>query len=280
MRTATAPVAQREFGGTIRTLEVFEDNALVRATVRTTPGSGAVLVVDGGGSLRTALVGDLLAAFARDNGWSGIVLNGAVRDVETLARRSISASKRSVREPDEEREDRHGRDGSARHVRRRDLSPGRIPLRRRRRNSRERARADLKSARGFPKRKYTAFENAGAYFALVRRALGELVDGEHFFDAVDTGIVYEVLYEIPGWPRVIKGRTALMSAFRDYVDNIALDSADSSAVHVTDDGRVVVIEYEIRGTILETNGRMRTGFARSSRSKTGRSHIGETTWIR
>ena len=76
--------AHEYFAGPIRTLDVYEDNALVRASLQT-PGNGAVLVIDGGGSLRTALVGDVLAAFARDNGWNGLIVNGAVRDVEALA---------------------------------------------------------------------------------------------------------------------------------------------------------------------------------------------------
>jgi ketosteroid isomerase-like protein len=101
-------------------------------------------------------------------------------------------------------------------------------------------------------RKYTAYKRAAPYFNLVRDALGDLVDGEHFFDAVADSITYEVLYEIPGWPRVIKGRTPLMDAFRGYVDNIALQSADKLVAHRTDDGRVVVIEYEVHGTILAT----------------------------
>ena len=54
----------------------------------------------------------------------------------------------------------------------------------------------------------------------------------------------------PGWPRIILGRTDLMAAFRGYVDNIALRSADQLIVHKTDDGRVIVIEYEVHGTIL------------------------------
>jgi ketosteroid isomerase-like protein len=100
------------------------------------------------------------------------------------------------------------------------------------------------------KRNYAAYEPAAAYFDLVRTALGDLVDGEHFFDAVASDVVYEVLYEIPGWPRVIRGRTALMAAFRDYVDNIVLHSADQLVVHKTDNGHVVVLEYEVHGTIL------------------------------
>ena len=101
-----------------------------------------------------------------------------------------------------------------------------------------------------PKPKYAVYEPAAAYFDLVRRAVGNLVDGVHFFDIVADDVVYEVLYEFPGWPRVIKGRTGLMAAFRGYVDNIALQSADKLIVHKTDDGGVVVIEYEVHGTIL------------------------------
>src|SRR5580704_13562705 len=84
---------------------------------------------------------------------------------------------------------------------------------------------------------YAAYAPAAPYFDLVRGALDDLVDGVHFFD-----IVTEVLYDVPGWPRVIKGRTGLMAAFKGYVDNIALQSADNLIVHKTDDGAVVVIE--------------------------------------
>lgn len=74
----------RAFSGQADTLRVYEDNALVRATLET-PGEGRVLVVDGGGSVRTALVGGNLAVLAASNGWSGIVVYGAVRDVKELA---------------------------------------------------------------------------------------------------------------------------------------------------------------------------------------------------
>jgi ketosteroid isomerase-like protein len=60
------------------------------------------------------------------------------------------------------------------------------------------------------------------------------------------------LYDVPGWPRVIQGRTDLMAAFRGYVDNIALQSADQLIAHKTDGGRVIVIEYAVHGTILAT----------------------------
>ncbi len=65
-----------------------------------------------------------------------------------------------------------------------------------------------------PRLEYAAYEAAEPYFDLVRGALGELVDGEHFFDAVADDVVYEVLYDFPGWPRIVEGRADLMNRFR------------------------------------------------------------------
>ena len=103
--------------------------------------------------------------------------------------------------------------------------------------------------------KYGFYQNAAPYFDLVTGALGDLVDGKHFFDIITDDIIYEVLYDVPGWPRVIRGRADLMAAFKGYVDNIALQSADELVVHTTDDGRVVVIEYEVHGTIVATGAK-------------------------
>lgn len=72
------------FSGPISTLQVFEDNALVRAALEE-PGQGRVLVVDGGGSLRTALLGGNLGQLAVKNGWDGVLVFGCVRDTEELA---------------------------------------------------------------------------------------------------------------------------------------------------------------------------------------------------
>ena len=71
------------FSGPVRTVRCTQDNALLKQVLQT-PGDGAVLVVDGGGSLHTALVGDLIAGLAVGSGWSGLVLHGAVRDVVAL----------------------------------------------------------------------------------------------------------------------------------------------------------------------------------------------------
>ena len=72
------------FEGAIATVRCDEDNALLKA-VLSEPGNGRVLVVDGAGSLHTALMGDLIAGLAVDNGWAGVVIHGAVRDSVALA---------------------------------------------------------------------------------------------------------------------------------------------------------------------------------------------------
>nr|WP_170306748.1 ribonuclease E activity regulator RraA [Mycolicibacter kumamotonensis] len=72
-----------EFAGPISTVRCFEDNALLKS-VLSEPGDGGVLVIDGAGSLHTALVGDVIAELARSNGWVGLIVHGAVRDAATL----------------------------------------------------------------------------------------------------------------------------------------------------------------------------------------------------
>jgi regulator of ribonuclease activity A len=68
------------FFGQVATVRCFEDTSPIRAAVAT-PGEGRVLLVDGGGSVRRALLGGNLAKAAKDNGWAGIVVDGAVRDL-------------------------------------------------------------------------------------------------------------------------------------------------------------------------------------------------------
>src|SRR5262249_5323319 len=84
---------------------------------------------------------------------------------------------------------------------------------------------------------------------------GDLVDGDHFFDVVDEHTVYEVLYDLGGWPRITRGRAALLGQFRRYVEAVELHAADHLVVHKADDGRVVVVEYEVHGTILATGAK-------------------------
>ncbi|MBD3609141.1 MAG: ribonuclease E activity regulator RraA, partial [Gammaproteobacteria bacterium] len=72
------------FHGPVSTVKVFEDNVLVRQALEE-PGEGRVLVVDGGGSMRHALMGDMLAEFGAKNGWAGVVINGCIRDSAEIA---------------------------------------------------------------------------------------------------------------------------------------------------------------------------------------------------
>lgn len=73
----------RAFSGPIVTVKVFEDNVLVREVLESR-GEGRVLVIDGGGSMRCALVGGNLGQLAQNMGWSGIVVNGCIRDVDEI----------------------------------------------------------------------------------------------------------------------------------------------------------------------------------------------------
>ncbi len=89
-RISVAQPLFRNYGGNtsycgkISTIKCFEDNSLVREALKS-PGAGRVLVIDGGGSTRRALVGDLLAQAGADNNWAGIVVYGCIRDSGVIA---------------------------------------------------------------------------------------------------------------------------------------------------------------------------------------------------
>jgi len=76
------------FHGRIVTIKCFEDNSLVKSQAAT-PGEGRVMVVDGGGSRRRALLGDLIGASAVENGWAGLVIWGSIRDVDAIGELSL-----------------------------------------------------------------------------------------------------------------------------------------------------------------------------------------------
>lgn len=88
---ASVPLQFQDFGGStrftgpVRTIRCHEDNGLVKSTLNS-PGNGAVLVVDGGGSLNTALMGDMIAEAAVHNGWAGVVIHGPIRDRAAVAK--------------------------------------------------------------------------------------------------------------------------------------------------------------------------------------------------
>ncbi|CAM9113251.1 unnamed protein product [Discosporangium mesarthrocarpum] len=79
----------KRFCGKVETIKCFENNPLVRKRLTTEDGSGRVLVVDGGGSIQRALMGDQLAAGAYKNGWEGVIINGAIRDSAEVGKIAI-----------------------------------------------------------------------------------------------------------------------------------------------------------------------------------------------
>jgi ketosteroid isomerase-like protein len=98
----------------------------------------------------------------------------------------------------------------------------------------------------------TAFRALDPFFELVMKGLSQFVDGEHYFDTLADDVLFEFLYEFPGWPRVMRGRDNLMALYSGYGRNIQLDRGDSLFVHPSDNGRVVTLEYQVHGKALAT----------------------------
>ena len=94
------------FAGEIVTIKCFEDNVHIREAA-VEPGAGRVMVIDGGASLRSALVGDGVAGWARDHGWAGMIINGCVRDTVALAKVEIGVMALGVN-PMQPGKQRHG----------------------------------------------------------------------------------------------------------------------------------------------------------------------------
>ena len=103
--------------------------------------------------------------------------------------------------------------------------------------------------------KYAIYEALRPYFELVRKGLGGLVDGEHYFDTIAEDAQFEFLYDFPGWPRTIHGRAELMTRYSGYGNNIRLQSADKLAVTHAKDARIVILECEVQGEILASKVR-------------------------
>src|SRR5579862_4645086 len=103
------------------------------------------------------------------------------------------------------------------------------------------------------KNRYAVFEALNPFFEIVLRGLSGLVDGEHFFDTFADDAIFESRYRFPGWPETIRGRANLMTSLSGYGKTIMLHSSDALVVHRTQNSRVVILEYEVRGEIL-TNG--------------------------
>ena len=100
--------------------------------------------------------------------------------------------------------------------------------------------------------KYEAFAALDPFFDIVQQGLAGQVDGDHYFDTVAENAVFEFRYIFPGWPQKVNGREALMALYAGYGNNIVLHGADALVVHRSQDARVVILEYEVHGTIGRT----------------------------
>ena len=86
--------------------------------------------------------------------------------------------------------------------------------------------------------KYPACEALDPCFEIMMKGLSKYVDGEHYFDTLADDVVFEFLYEFPGWPRETRGRENLIALYSGYGRNIRLDRGDALLVHPSDNGRV------------------------------------------
>ena len=102
------------------------------------------------------------------------------------------------------------------------------------------------------KAEYAVFEALNPFFEIVLRGLSGLVDGEHYFDTFAEDAIFESRYHFPGWPATIRGRANLMASLSGYGKTIKLHSGDALVVHHSRDSRVVILEYEVHGTILSS----------------------------
>jgi ketosteroid isomerase-like protein len=90
------------------------------------------------------------------------------------------------------------------------------------------------------------------FFEVVMKGLSGLVDGEHYFDTFADDAIFESRYHFPGWPLIIRGRANLVASLAGYGKTIRVHSGDALVAHRSQDSRVVILEYEVHGTILAT----------------------------
>lgn len=102
------------------------------------------------------------------------------------------------------------------------------------------------------KNKYAIYDALNPFFEIVGEGLAGLVDGEHFFETIADDALFEFRYNFPGWPLNIRSRVDLMERFSGYGKTIRLHSADGLVVHLSQDPRVVILEYEVHGKVPAT----------------------------
>src|ERR1700730_6121534 len=102
------------------------------------------------------------------------------------------------------------------------------------------------------KAQYNGFEALNPFFGVVIEGIRGLVDGKHYFDTFAEDALFESRYYFPGWTPKIRGRASLMASFTGYRKTLKLRPGDALVVHRSRDSRVVILEYEVHGTILSS----------------------------
>jgi ketosteroid isomerase-like protein len=103
-----------------------------------------------------------------------------------------------------------------------------------------------------PDPEYAVFKALDPFFEVVQKGLSGFVDGEHYFDTIADDALFEFRYDFPGYPKTVRGRANLMALYSGYGNNIMLHRADGLVVHPSKDSRVVILEYEVHGTVPAT----------------------------
>lgn len=98
----------------------------------------------------------------------------------------------------------------------------------------------------------TPFGANSPFFHLIRKGLDGLVDGEDYFDMLAQDAVFEYVISVPGYPKRVEGRENVIELYRGYGDYMALSGADNLRVHRDREASVVVLEYEVHGTSVQT----------------------------
>ncbi|WP_163751234.1 nuclear transport factor 2 family protein [Mycolicibacterium helvum] len=100
----------------------------------------------------------------------------------------------------------------------------------------------------------SAFGANGSFFDVIRTGLAGLVDGEDYFDLLAEDVVFEYVISVPGYPRRVEGRDAVLELYRGYDDYMSIYSADGLRVYRDPDASVVVLEYEVHGHPVHGGG--------------------------
>ncbi|HEY3941576.1 MAG TPA: nuclear transport factor 2 family protein [Acidimicrobiales bacterium] len=90
------------------------------------------------------------------------------------------------------------------------------------------------------------------FFRIIKEGLEGFVDGDDYFDLLAEDVVFEYVISVPGYPRRVEGRQNIVDLYRDYGDYMELHSADNLRVHRDPETSVIVLEYEVHGTSVQT----------------------------